>query len=54
MSQDQCCFRILTEWLSNGNVMEYTKSNPDANRLRLVSSRFTGFPRLVLLFIDYI
>ena len=51
MSLDQCCFHILTEWLSNGNVMEHTKSNPDANRMRLVSS-FTVFPWSILLFID--
>ena len=31
-------FRIISEWMPNGNVMEYTRSNPRANRLRLVSS----------------
>ncbi|KAF9780033.1 kinase-like domain-containing protein [Thelephora terrestris] len=28
---------ILTEWMPSGNIMEYTKSNPEANRLRLLS-----------------
>jgi len=32
------CFRIFTEWMSNGNVMRYARSNPEANRLQLVSS----------------
>ena len=32
------CFLILTEWMPNGNVMQYARSNPRANRLRLVSS----------------
>ena len=36
MSQDPLCFHILSEWMSNGNVMQYARSNPGANRLRLV------------------
>ena len=28
---------ILTEWMNNGNVMQYARSNPNANRLQLVS-----------------
>ena len=31
-------FHILTEWMPNGNVTQYTKSNPKANRLQLVRS----------------
>jgi serine/threonine protein kinase len=30
-------FRIISEWMPNGNVMLYTRSNPEANRLQLVS-----------------
>ena len=30
-------FRIISEWMPNGNVTEYTKSNPEVNRLRLAS-----------------
>ena len=37
VSNDLRCFRILTEWMPNGNVMQYAKSNPEENRLRLVS-----------------
>ena len=37
MSIDQHCSRTLTEWTPNGNVMKYARSNPEANRLQLVS-----------------
>ena len=37
VSTDPRCFCILTEWMPNGNVMKYARSNPKANRLRLVS-----------------
>jgi len=30
-------FRIITEWMPNGDVAEYIEANPEANRLRLVS-----------------
>ncbi|KAF9790663.1 kinase-like domain-containing protein [Thelephora terrestris] len=30
-------FRILTEWMPNGNVSRYTEVNPTANRLQLLS-----------------
>ena len=36
MSTDPHCFLILSEWMPNGNVMQYTRSNQEANRLRLV------------------
>ena len=29
-------FRILSEWMPNGNVMLYIRSNPEVNRLQLV------------------
>ena len=38
MARNPRHFRIISEWMSNGNVMEYTNSNPEANRLYLVSS----------------
>ncbi|KAF9783904.1 kinase-like domain-containing protein [Thelephora terrestris] len=28
------CFHILTEWMRNGNIMQYTMSNPAANHLK--------------------
>ena len=37
VSENPRHFRIVSEWMANGNVMEYIKSNPEANRLRLVS-----------------
>ena len=37
VSVDPTRFCILSEWMPNGNVMEYTRLNPEANRLRLVS-----------------
>jgi len=37
MSKSPQYFRIISEWMQNGNVTEYIGSNPEANRLRLVS-----------------
>jgi len=37
VSADPQNFRIVSDWMRNGNVMEYTRSNPEVNRLRLVS-----------------
>ena len=37
VSADPHCFLILTDWMSNGNVVEFTRSHPEENRLRLVS-----------------
>ena len=37
MSTDPHYFRILTEWMPNGDVVRYTRSNSEANRLQLVS-----------------
>ena len=37
ISTDTLCLRILTLWIVNGNVMQYARSNPVANRLQLVS-----------------
>jgi len=51
VSVDPRCFRILTEWMPNGNVMQYAKSNREANRLRLVIP-FIILPRSSLLQID--
>lgn len=51
VSADSRCFRILTEWMSNGNVIRYAKLYPKENRLRLVSL-LVVFPRFFLLFID--
>ncbi|KAF9651394.1 kinase-like protein [Thelephora ganbajun] len=42
VSEDPYCFRILTEWMPNGNAMQYTRSNPEANRLRLLSEIMSG------------
>ena len=36
VSADPNRFCILTKWMPRGNVMEYAKSKPEANRLRLV------------------
>ena len=38
MSKNPRHFRIISEWMPNGNVMEYISSNLEANRWRLVSS----------------
>jgi len=28
---------MVSPWMANGNVLSYTRKNPEANRLRLVS-----------------
>ena len=38
VSKNPQYFRIISEWMSNGNVMEYITSNPEVNRLCLVRS----------------
>ena len=40
MSVDPYPFLILSEWMGNGNAMQYAKSNPKANRLQLVGPFF--------------
>ena len=37
ISTDPPSFRIVSDWMRNGNVIEYTRSNPGVNRLQLVS-----------------
>jgi len=49
ISIDPPRFCILSEWMPNGNVMEYARSNPEANRLQLVTHLF--FPQNFSLFI---
>lgn len=36
MSEAQ--FAMVSEWMVNGNINEFVKANPDANRLKLVGS----------------
>jgi len=36
VSKNPTYFRIISEWMPNGNVTEYVGSNQEANRLRLV------------------
>ena len=37
VSADPQGFRTVCDWMQNGNVMEYTRPNPEVNRLQLVS-----------------
>ena len=32
-------FAMISDWMTNGNINEFTKAHPEADRLRLV-----GFP----------
>ena len=34
-------FALVSEWMENGNVNEYIKRNPNANRAELVRCRLT-------------
>ena len=47
MSKNPQYFHIVSEWMPNGNVKEYIRSNPKANRLRLVSPA-VRFPRVLI------
>ena len=29
-------FAMISEWMTNGDIIEFVKANPDANRLKLV------------------
>ena len=40
--------QIISEWMSNGNLTAYVKSNPHADRISLVSSSF-GPPLIMFL-----
>jgi len=30
-------FRMVSPWMENGNVLSYTRKNPEADRVRVVS-----------------
>ena len=51
LGADPECFLILTEWMPNRNATQYAKSDPKANRLRLVSS-LAASPSCSLLSVD--
>jgi len=38
MSETQ--FAMISDWMVNGNINDFVKAHPDANRLELVSSSF--------------
>ena len=38
-------FAMASEWMTNGNILEFLKANPDANRFQLVGfSLKNSFP----------
>ena len=38
-------FAMASEWMTNGNILEFLKANPDANRFELVGFSFKNlFP----------
>ena len=39
---DETGFAFVSDWMSNGNVNEFVKNHPDADRLSLVSCRSTS------------
>ena len=47
VSVDPPHFSILSEWMPNGNVMKYARSNPEANRLGLVSRLWSHPPSFI-------
>ena len=38
MSENQ--FAMISDWMANGNINEFVKERPDANRLELVGFSF--------------
>ena len=40
-------FAMISEWMTNGNIVEFVKANPDANRLKLVGLSLTLFSSLM-------
>ena len=52
MSPDSNRFDILTDWMPNGNLVQYAKSNPEVNRLKLVSMLAIPSFAIVRLFTD--
>jgi hypothetical protein len=47
MSETQ--FAMISDWMVNGNINDFVRAHPDANRLGLVGSLL----KASLLFIDY-
>ena len=46
MTENQ--FAMASEWMTNGNIVEFLKENPDANRFELVGFPFKNpFPMLI-------
>jgi len=39
-------FAMVSDWMENGNINEFVKANPDANRLELVCFTFKVSPPL--------
>ena len=40
-------FAMISEWMTNGNINDFIKANPDVDRLALVGSRSTIPPSLL-------
>jgi len=53
LAADKNRLKILTEWMPNGNLMEFAKPNPQANRLRLISEVMSGMAYLHQLGVVY-
>ena len=41
---DGARFTMVSEWMANGNINEFVKAHPDADRLELVSFPFEVLP----------
>jgi hypothetical protein len=45
MSETQ--FAMVSDWMADGNINDFVKAHPDANRLELVSVSFEISPSLL-------
>ena len=40
-------FAMVSHWMANGNINEFIKQNPEADRLKLVCPPFSTSPPLI-------
>jgi hypothetical protein len=40
VTKSETQFAMISDWMVNGNIIEFVKAHPDANRLDLVSFSF--------------
>ena len=44
MTENPCPLVTVSKWMDNGNINEFVKTHPDANRLKFVRFSFRSSP----------